>query len=120
MGAINIVNYNHYTHLNLLAFTKVPNSQEVSAGTEAIFTCQHATASSILWRVNGSFIDRDSESPIDITPGITRNENGTLVDTLTIIAQEKYNGTVVVCVAQFDDGRPNEESFPATLSGIHL
>ena len=106
------------TYLNLLAFTKVPNSQEVSVGTEAVFTCRYATASSIQWRVNGNFVGRNP--PIDITPGITRTENGTLVDTLTIIAQEKYNGTVVVCVALFDDGRPNEESIPATLSGMHI
>ncbi len=89
----------------------------VSVGIEAVFTCQHATASSILWRVNGSFVTRNS--PIDITPGIVRNENGTMMDTLTIIAQEQYNGTVVVCVAQFDDGRPNEESIPATLTGMY-
>jgi predicted pyridoxine 5'-phosphate oxidase superfamily flavin-nucleotide-binding protein len=41
------------------------------------------------------------------------------MDTLTIIAQEQYNGTVVVCVATFDDGRPNEESIPATLTGMY-
>ena len=88
----------------------------MSVGTEAVFTCRHANATIIQWRVNGSFVGTDP--PIDITPGITRNENGTLVDTLTIIARAEYNGTTVVCVAQFYDGTPDEESMTVTLLGV--
>ena len=88
----------------------------VYVGTEAVFTCQHANATFIRWKINGSFVKNPS---IDVTPDTIRNENGTLVDTLTIIARAEYNQTTVVCVAQFDDGTPNEESIPVTLSGVY-
>lgn len=42
------------------------------------------------------------------------------MDTLTVIARAEYDGTTVVCVAQFNEGRPDEESIPVTLSGLLL
>ena len=86
----------------------------MAIGAEAVFRCQHPTASIILWRVNGSLVGWNS--PPDITPGITC-DNGNLVDTLTITARLEYNGTVVVCVAVFYDGSPDEQTEPALLFG---
>ena len=107
------VNYGGLILLTILAFNEVPVSQEVPVGTEAVFRCQHSTAHYIGWRVNGSFVGRNS--PPDITPGTTRDEDGNLVDTLTIVARLEYNGTIVVCVAQFDDGTPDETSEPPAI-----
>ena len=88
----------------------------MAIGAEAVFRCQHPTAFIILWRVNGSLVGWNP--PPDITPGITRDDSGNLVDTLTITARLEYNGTVVVCVARFDDGSPDEQTEPALLFGI--
>ena len=98
-----------------IAFTETPVSLEVFVGAKAVFNCQHFSASIIRWRVNGSFVG--GSPPVDITPGTKRSENGTLVDTLTIIARTVYNKTTIVCVAQFYDGTPDEETIPVILSG---
>ena len=84
-------------------------------GAVAVFRCQSPTASYVSWRVNGSLLGRDL--PPDITPGTTRDDNGSLVDTLSITARPLYNGTMVVGVARFDDGRPDEQTEPAILIG---
>ena len=95
-----------------LDFIEVPMSQEVSMGTEAVFRCRHPTADDIKWKVDESFVGRNS--PPDITPGdIT--EDGNLVDTLTIVAKLDYNTTVVVCMAEFYDETPNERSEPPAM-----
>ena len=73
--------------------------------------CRHMTSDAhISWRVNGSPSGRFP----DIRPGSV-NEDGTIVDTLTIPAEPQYNGTVVECVAVFFDGSPTEVSPPATI-----
>ena len=100
----------------LAAFNVTPVSQEVAIGAGAEFRCHHPTADTIRWRVNGSLVGRSSFP--DITPSTTREVNGNLVDTLTIIARPEYNGTEVVCVARFDDESPDEQTEPATLLGI--
>lgn len=88
------------------------------AGAVAIFRCQSPTAFSVLWRVNGSLVGRNA--PPDITPGTTRDDNGSLVDTLSITARPQYNGTMVMGVARFYDGRLDEETEPAILIGNKL
>ena len=85
-------------------------------GALAVFRCQHQTADTIRWRVNGTLVGRSP--PPDITPSTTRDNNGNLVDTLTVIARSQYNGTMVVCVARFDDGSPDEQTVPAVLTGM--
>ena len=65
--------------------------------------------------MNDTLVGRNP--PPDITPGTTRDDNGSLVDTLTITARPEYNGTVVVCVARFDDGTPDEQTDPVGLIG---
>jgi hypothetical protein len=102
----------------MLAFTKEPTTQEVIPGAEAVFRCQYPAASDIRWRVNGSLVGRSP--PPDITPGIIRDDNGNLVDTLTIAARPEYNGTEVVCVAKFIDGTQAMNSSMALLLGTKL
>lgn len=83
-----------------------------------MFRCQHLTADNIRWRVNGTLIR--GNPPPDITPGITRDEEGNLVYTLTIVAQVEYDRTMVECVARFDDGTPDEQSSSVSLLGKYL
>ena len=105
-----------YTTYATVAFTEKPTTQNVVPGAQAVYRCQYLLANITLeWEVNDSFLGRDY--PEDITPGTTRDGNDKLVYTLTITGRPKYNGTRVVCVALFNDGRPNEETEPAFLIG---
>ena len=99
------------------AFNEVPVSEEVSIGAEAVFRCQHPSADTIRWRVNSTLIGRNS--PPDVIRGTILDEDNTLVDTLTIVVRVRYNGTVVECVARFDDGTPEEQTEPAVLLGTY-
>ena len=83
---------------------------------EAEFRCRHPTADLIVWRVNRSSVRQDP-SP-DITPGTLRDDDGTLVNTLSIIARPEYNGTEVECVAVFLDGSQTEATPSVTLTII--
>ena len=93
-------------------FAEIPVNVTVELGTATPpCRCRHMTSDAhISWRVNGSPSGRFP----DIRPGSV-NEDGTIVDTLTIPAEPQYNGTVVECVAVFFDGSPNEVSPPATI-----
>ena len=94
----------------------MPTNVGVAPREQAIFHCQYLTADYVLWHVNGTVVRRNYHP--DITPGTTRDDNDELVDTLTITAHPEYNGTEVVCVAGFDDGRPEEPSGTVFLLGI--
>ena len=96
-------------------FTKVPSSKVTFVGEETVFQCRHPTADSIAWSVNESSVTQNP-SP-DIIPGFITDDDGNLVNTLTIIARLVYNGTVVECVALFLDGSPAETSPAAVLQG---
>ena len=100
---------------SLLAFIEVPTSQVVFIGEETVFRCRHPTADVIVWRVNGSSVGQNP-SP-DISPGTIGDYDGSLVNTLTIVARPEYNGTEVVCVALFIDGSPFETSPLSVLQG---
>ena len=70
-------------------------------GTKAEFRCQHSTADSIDWRINGTSLG--SFHPVNIsTKGVTTNSG--LFHALNIIAVPAYNETLVECVAIFFDG----------------
>ena len=86
---------------------------EVPVGSEAVFRCRHSTADNIRWRVNETLVSFRS-SPPGITYSII-TEGSYLVDTLTIVARLDYNGTTIVCVAEFDDGSPDETSQPPAV-----
>ena len=109
--------YNMYDSLLFLilegAFIESPTSQNVSIGEDAVFRCQHDSADTIRWRVNGVLVSRSSPPT-----GVHEDADG-LVDTLTITGSLEYNGTEVVCVAQFDSGSPDQESTPAYLH-VHV
>ena len=81
------------------------------AGAAATFRCRHQNADSVGWLVNGTPLGNNS----DITPG-TLYENNHLVNTLTIMAHPKYNGTEVECVATFFNDSPPELSPAVTLT----
>ena len=84
----------------------------MDVGAKAVFRCQHPTADIIRWRVNRSLISQRNSSAGLVTG---RDDNG---NTLTVTARQQYNGSEVVCVAQFDDGSPDEVSGVAILQGI--
>ena len=95
-----------------LAFEEVPQSQQVSVGDTATFRCRHASADVIRWRVDRVFVSANPST--DITPDTVREGNH-IVHTLTIAARREYDGTVVECVARFDDHSPDEQTAPAIL-----
>ena len=83
-----------------------------------MFRCQHPTADIIRWRINGTLIGRNP--PPYVIPITIRDEDNTLVDILIIVARVEYSGTVVECVARFDDGTPDEQTEPAVLLGTYI
>ena len=82
-----------------------------------MFSCDHITAAFYDWTVNGSIIGPDP--PPDITPGTNRDNDGDLVNTLTILARPGYNGIEVQCEALFRDGSPPELSAIAVLKSTY-
>ena len=93
----------------------MPTNVGVAPRAQAVFYCQHLTADYVVWEVNDSLLVRNP--PPGITPDTTRDNNGSLVDTLTITARPEFNGMKVVCVAGFDGGRPEERTQPVFLLG---
>ena len=92
-----------------LAFIEAPTSQNVLIGQDAAFRCQHSTADTIRWRINGSLVSRSN-----IPDGVGLDADG-LVEILTITGRLDYNGTEVECVARFDNGSPELVSNPPAL-----
>ena len=97
-------------------FIEIPSpvTIEVENGVEmdAVFRCRHQCLDvGISWLINGS----SSRLYPDVVDSSIRDNNGTLVDTLTIPAIPEYNGTEVVCVATFANGSPDEVTPPANL-----
>ena len=74
-----------------------------------MFRCQHSTADTIRWRINGSLVSRSNRPD-----GVGFDADG-FVEILTITGRLDYNGTVVECVARFDSGSPDEVSNPPAL-----
>ena len=99
-------------YYNSSAFEEVPKTQEVSDGDSAVFRCRHGSADTIRWRVDHTLIS--ANPPADITPNTVR-EGDHVVHTLTIVGCPQYNGTIVECVAMFDDHSPDEQTAPAVL-----
>ena len=90
----------------------------MSVGEEAIFMCHHPTADLIDWFINGSLVG--ANPPPDIFPSTILDDNGTIVDTLSIVGRPEYNGTVVVCEAFFRDGRQSQFSPEVLLQGYTI
>ena len=67
----------------------------------------------IRWRIDG--VHLGGNLPSDITPGTKRDDNNFLVHILTIMVGPQYNGTEIVCVAEFDNSNHNEMTPPAIL-----
>ena len=75
-------------------------------GSEAVFRCRHQSINAFInWRVNGS----PAGHFFDITVG-SMIEKSTIVNTLSIPVRAEYNGTEVVCLANFLNGSPDMSS----------
>ena len=102
-----ILYYGEYTIYELfditgvhVAFTISPSSQVVGVGQMAVFRCQNLNVPVIFWRVNETQVTFNVHHPDPgITISTTRDENNTVVNLLSIIAQSKYNDTTIVCIA---------------------
>ena len=88
-------------------------SQYVSIGETAEFRCQHTTADSIRWKVNGRLVGQNNR-PTGITLDIN-DESGSVVNILRIMGLPQYNGTEVVGKAIFFDNSPAEDTSPAAV-----
>ena len=108
----------------MIGFLEMPVSYNMelilAVGEDAIFTCQHCTADTVHWRLNGTLF-RNS----NVSEGVIRNYTiqsycGVLY-TLTIVKEvvERYNQTTIQCEAEIN-GSPNVTS-PVLLlvQGIH-
>lgn len=103
-----------YDCYDIIGFVEVPKSQTVSLNDQAIFRCRHTSVDhDILWRVDGTVVNQ--QAPPELDPGFTRDEDGAIIDTLTITATRDYNNSEVVCVAKLDSQLV--PTFPATLRG---
>ena len=92
-----------------VAFTISPSSQVVGVGQQAVFRCQNLNALVIVWRVNETLVTFNKPHPDPgITVSTTRDENNDVVNLLSIIAQSKYNETVIVCAASIQGGGSND------------
>ena len=102
-------------------FSRFPESQNVGLGLDAVFHCQHRGALSIGWLVNGVPENRLNDSGMFIKSGNYRDEDNSLVYTLTILARPEYNETVVECVATFLDSLPQKSPLVTlTIEGLIL
>ena len=99
----------------MFIFATYTETTSSSVGEEAVFVCRNPTADLIDWFVNGSLVGRNP--PPGVLPGIVQTDNGTIVNTLTIVGRPEYNGTVVVCEAFFRAGSRSELSPEAYLQG---
>ena len=80
----------------------------------AVFRCRYSEASIIKWRVNGTVIET-SESNADIMPDVVQDNEGNVVDILSISGYIQYNTTLIECIAQFENGVPDESTEPVAL-----
>ena len=90
-----------------------PVDQVVAQGQRAVFNCQHSTAHSIGWRLNG--IPLLDTSLVGVEARSTALPGGVL-NTVTIEALPEYNLTIIECVAIFFDHSPPQETEAATLT----
>ena len=86
----------------------------------AVFRCRHMSQNAdILWRVNESIPNQFPE----IRTGDI-NEDGTVVNTLSIPARSEFSGTEVVCRASIDGSPPVIEMTDPVklliLTGLYL
>ena len=74
----------------------MPSPMTVAVGDEAIFRCRHPDANVIDWNINGQSLG--NFHPPNVTKNTVSSPGG-FIHTLSILALEHYNGTIVECVA---------------------
>ena len=82
---------------NLANFDIVPSNVTQAEGLNAVFLCRHSTSRFYDWGIDGR-----SES-LNTLPNVTAgakdaDDGGIPIRTLTIVATEQYNVSVIVCV----------------------
>lgn len=98
----------------MIGFTETPQPKNVSSGEIATFQCQHSTADSIGWKLNGTLLN--VYTPPNTTVISYPLSNGDIVFRLIITAFQHYNTTQIVCIAIFPtEGLGAVESTPVTL-----
>ena len=87
----------------------------VGVGQTAVFRCQNPNAAFILWMVNETQATFNMPHPDPaITIRATMDRNNDVLSCLSIVAQLKFNETVIVCGAGSISGVSNNTE-PVTL-----
>ena len=102
----------------------MPLPTTVAAGAEAIFRCRHDGAHVIDWNINGRSLGNF------IPPNVTQNtlsSPGGFIHTLSILALEHYNESVIECVAitfldemRINQRRQETSSVVLLIQGLYL
>ena len=108
-----------YNNINTeLGFLIIPSSFNATERQERKFQCQHSSADTVVWRLNGTRLAEyypPNVTTLARSPESTENSTvTTFVHTLTIEAVRLYNQTIVQCEAiYFSQPHLNEISPPA-------
>ena len=110
--------FSNLSYSLISGFLKVPSSINVTVGQERRFQCQHSTADTITWRVNGTRLS--DNHPLNIVTHTEMSSSGSsnnlssmavnIVHILTIQGAQVYNETTIQCEAVFFDSSPSELS----------
>ena len=95
------------------AFTIMPNFGVFADGSEATFRCHHRRSNRIEFEIDGLPVNDSLVKNVSIIRNPLGNGRSAFV--LTFEAEEVLDGSVIVCVATFINGCPNQETFPALL-----
>ena len=100
---------------DLVAFTEYPLNMTLTYPLETVatFRCRHESGAKVDWLINGS--DTRNFVELDVTLRFV-NDNGTLVDSISITVTPEHSGTQVACEAMIDG--VSEVSPTATLTVI--
>ena len=82
-----------------LGFIISPEDMIIPEGLPAVFKCQQRTTP-ILWHVNGEFLRGNESNSTHISS--IRVTGSTIIHTLTIVAELKFNNSVVECEAVYN------------------
>lgn len=95
-----------------------PSSVNVTESEQAVFQCNHSSASHVGWLVNDTTLSMLDNT--DITTTIIRQTSGQLLYQLEIQTLKKYNQTTIHCLA-FLDGHSEMSTYAVLLiQGIKL
>ena len=94
-------------------FTIIPMLGVFADGSEAKFRCHHLRSNRIMFKIDGLSLNDsmvENASVVQVPAG-----DGRSVFVLTFEADQIFDGSMIVCVADFTNGCPSQETFPALL-----